>query len=113
MTGINSIVNRWFWDEIHERGITHPYIKDVTIISIDTLALYQGVFSQKGWSIKEMIDAYWKAYRVMDNKKYESVTRVLEEYHSKYQSFKRFVEHFFLDKEIFTKEIEGYGRLFE
>lgn len=113
LTGINSIVNRWFWDEIHERGITHPYIKDVTIISIDTLALYQGVFPQKGCSIKEMIDAYWKNYRVMDNKKYESVTRVLEEYHSKYQSFKRFVERSFLDKEIFTKEIEKYCRLFE
>lgn len=113
LTGINSIVNRWFWDEIHERGITHPYIKDVTIISIDTLALYQGVFPQKGCSIKEMIDAYWKAYRVMDNKKYESATRVLEEYHSKYQSFKRFVGRSFLDKEIFTKEIEKYCRLFE
>lgn len=113
LTGINSIVNRWFWDEIHERGITHPYIKDVTIISIDTLALYQGVFPQKGCSIKEMIDAYWKAYRVMDNKKYESATRVLEEYHSKYQSFKRFVGRSFLDKEIFTQEIEKYCRLFE
>lgn len=113
LTGINSIVNRWFWDEIHERGITHPHIKDVTIMSVDTLVLYQGVFPQKGCSIKEMIDAYWKNYRVMDNKKYESAIRVIEEYHSIYQSFKRFVERSFLDKEIFTKEIEGYGRLFE
>lgn len=82
-------------------------------MSVDTLVLYQGVFPQKGCSIKEMIDAYWKNYRVMDNKKYESAIRVIEEYHSIYQSFKRFVERSFLDKEIFTKEIEGYGRLFE
>lgn len=112
LTGVNAIVNNWFKEELSKRNIIHPYIKELTIISIDTIALFQGIFAQKGFSIKDMINKYWKNYKSIENKKYPTAVDVIKDYPTKYQSFKKFVENSFHKKDLFTKEILKYSDFF-
>ena len=80
--------------------------------SIDTIALFQGIFAQKGFSIKDMINKYWKNYKSIENKKYPTAVDVIKDYPTKYQSFKKFVEISFHRKDLFTKEILKYSNFF-
>lgn len=111
LAGINTLVNQWFITEIKARSIKPEHIKPLTIIDIDSLILYQGLYSQKEYGLRHLIDEYWHWITTTINKKnsrYETVDNKI----MKYLSFKFYLDDIFKDQNIFTQEITQYNKYF-
>lgn len=113
LSGINSLINEWFLEELKRRDIPTTQIKPLTIIDIDTLVVFQGIFSQKDYSLKNMIDKYWKNYDVLNKKKYNTKEEFISNSLRSRFSFKLFCEEEFQCKNIFTSEINQYNKFFK
>jgi len=112
LPGINALLNDWFSTELEFNGINTNNIKDLTIIDIGTLVMYQGLFSQKNNSIRELIDSYWKKCKTENSKKLQTIEDVVCDFLIKYQPFNIYVDEFFKGKNFFTKEIKKYNDCF-
>lgn len=65
--GLNNLVNYWFQielDELKQRGFNTDKIRPVTLIDIDSLILYQDLFSDKIVKLELVIDAYFRQQKV-------------------------------------------------
>lgn len=111
LPGINALINEWFFTELKLNGIDNN-IKNLTIIDIGTLIMYQGLFSQKNNSIRELIDSYWKNCKTLNSKKAQTIEDAVSDYLKIYQPFKIYVEEFFRGKNFVTKEILKYEDCF-
>jgi len=112
LQGINSLLDEWFFTELNLYDIDIKNIKNLTIIDINTLILFQGFISQKNNSIRELIDSYWKNYFTICRKKYPTTEDVVNEFPIRFQSFSNYVENIFKAKNILTKEIKKYDDCF-
>ncbi len=84
-------------------------VKDITIIDMDTLIIYQRLFSQPKYNLRLLIDEYWSNYYKIDRKRnYMTPEEVLEDFPQKYQSFKHFLDSKSADVNYFTKKIDQY-----
>lgn len=114
LSGVNALIDEWFSNELDSdsRDFNKNNIKHITIININTLVLYQGLLSQKGSTIRELIDSYWKNYMTCESKKHVTAEAELDEYGKRFQSFDKYVSNALRDKNIFTKEISKYNQYF-
>jgi hypothetical protein len=65
--GLNNLVNYWFQielEELRKRGLYIDKIRPVTLIDIDSLILYQDLFSNKIVKLEEVIDSYLRQQKV-------------------------------------------------
>jgi hypothetical protein len=113
LSGINALIDEWFSNELDSQNVVEKNIKHLTLININTLILYQGLIAQKGNSIRELIDSYWKNYLKFENKKYPTVEAVVNELPIKFQSFDSYVENVFKNKNIITKGLLKYDQCFQ
>jgi len=113
LSGINTKVNDWFKEELLSRGIEQQKIKNVTIIDIDTLIVYQGLLSESKNNIFNLIDEYWNKNNSGCNKKYSNVYEVINSLPEKYKSFDRFISRKFRNRNIFTSQIQQYSKYFK
>lgn len=111
LPGINALINEWFFTELKLNRIDNN-IKNLTIIDIGTLILYQGLISQKNNSIRELIDSYWKNCETLNSKEAQTIEDVVSDYLKIFQPFKIYVEEFFRGKNFVTKEILKYNDCF-
>jgi len=114
LSGVNALIDEWFSEELNSdsRNFDKNNIKHLTIINISTLILYQGLISQKGMTIRELIDLYWKDYLMFENKKYPTAEAMVNELPIKFQSFDSYVENAFKTKNIITKGLLKYDQYF-
>lgn len=111
LAGINMLINHWFSTEIQSRCLNTKHVRPLTIIDIDSLVLYQGLYSQKEYGLRHLIDDYWHRITLISKKKilgYETVDDKI----MKYLSFKFYLDDKFRNENIFTKEITQYNMYF-
>lgn len=113
LTGINMLLNEWFFKEIGIQEIDKQNIKNLTVININTLILIQGLLSQKEFSLKTLIDSYWLEYNKASTKVYPTPEIVINERLKVSWSFDKFVERKIKGKNLFTKELKKYNSYFE
>ncbi len=112
LTGINALLNEWFFTEIESQKIDKRNIKNLTVININSLILFQGLISQKNYGIRKLIDTYWGEYEKFTSKKYPTPEIVVSELFNVSKSFDKHVEIMLSDKNIFTKELKRYNDYF-
>lgn len=56
--GVSHILNKFFHEELKKQSIVHKSIKDLIVIDIDTLLLYQDFFSKKKNSFSSIMNEY-------------------------------------------------------
>lgn len=113
LPGVNDLLNDWFSSELEIQEFNIRGVKNVTIVDIDTLVLYQGLFSQKENSLRKLIDKYWETKQRFRCKKYQTKEEAIIEYHRSSQSFKSFLDTLLFNKNVFTKEIKKYSEYFK
>lgn len=113
LSGINTKVNDWFKEELFSRGIKQRRVKDVTIIDIDTLIVYQGLFSEHKNNIFNLIDEYWDEKKNNCKKKYSNLHEVINGLPEKYKSFDRFISSKLNKQNMFTWQIKKYFKYLE
>jgi len=106
------LIDEWFFNELDLQKVDKKNIKHLTIIDINTFILFQGLISKKGNTIRELIDLYWKNYTRIENKKYEKVEDVVDEFRIKYQSFNDFVESRYEVNSFIMKKLIKYDQYF-
>jgi len=112
LSGINALIDEWFSNELGLQNVDKNNIKHLTIININTLILYQGLISQKGMTLRELIDLYWKDYLMFENKNYPTDEVEVNDLPIKSQSFDKYVENRFKNKNIITKRVLKYDQYF-
>lgn len=114
LSGVNALVDEWFSEELNSdsRNFNKSNINHFTIININTLVIYQGLLSQNGSTIRELIDSYWTDCLMFENKKYPTAEAVVNELPIKFQSFDSYVESAFKTKNIITKGLLKYDQYF-
>jgi len=112
LPGVNILIDEWFFNELDLLKVDKKNIKHLTIIDINTFILFQGLISKKGNTIRELIDLYWKNYTRIENKKYEKVEDVVDEFRIKYQSFNDFVENRYEVNSYIMKKLLKYDQYF-
>jgi len=113
LSGINSKVNGWFKEELSSRGIDRKKVKNVTIIDIDTLIVYQGLLSESKNNIFNLIDEYWNNNNSNCKKKYSNEYEVINSLPGKYKSFDKFIYSKLNKRNIFTRQIKQYYKYLE
>lgn len=104
LPGINQLVNNEFKKEINNRKINTKQIKDLTIIDIDTLIVYQDVISENKNNIYKLIDEYWTEYKC--NKNYPCKEALIDSLPEKYKNFDQFISKKFLERDILKGELK-------
>lgn len=113
LPAVNQLVNDWFKSEILSLGLNFDQIRDVTIIDIDTLLVYQGLYSENKNNIFKLIDEYWDQYYLNSKKKYHTEQDVVNSFPERYKTFKQFIAHKFSESSVFTWQIKQYSKYFE
>jgi len=113
LNGINTLINQWFISEIKTRKTTinTKQVKPLTIIDIDSLVIYQGLYSKKEFGLRHLIDDYWHRIITIIQKE-NTGNATIEDIMEKYLSFKFYLDNIFKDQNIFTKEITQYNKYF-
>lgn len=113
LPGINQLVNDWFRIELSSNLIGKNKIKNLTIINIDTLIVYQGLLSGHKYNIFTLIDEYWSEYINACNKKYPNVYEVINSMPESYKTFDQFISRKLSSNSIFTWQIKQYSKYFK
>jgi hypothetical protein len=112
LTGINILVNEWFFKELDEQAIDKKNIRNITIININSLILLQGLLSQNEYNLKNIIESYWGAIDKVSRKKFPTREIVISERYKVSCSFDYFVESKFSGKIKLSKEFLKYEEYF-
>lgn len=56
--GMSYMINKLFREELKKEGVSDCRISDLIVIDIDTLILYKGVFSNRRYKFKKVLDDY-------------------------------------------------------
>lgn len=100
LLGINSLINQWFYKELKGTDIDLQRVRNLTIIDMDTLITYQGLFPQKEYSLRTLIDGFWCYI-----KRQESNSTSISSKFNKNKSIKFYLDDNLRGVDIFTKEI--------
>lgn len=108
LSGVNCLVNRWFRNELKERNVDSHRIKDVTIIDIDTLVIFQGVISEKKCNPFGIIDNYWSLCKNTQRSQFISEQQALANHLKQYASFDDFVRMKYSRERVISGILKQY-----
>lgn len=79
--GLNKLINFWFKSELmklSEEGLNIEKVRNITIIDIDTLIIYQDIFKSRNLKLEDCIDSYFNAVNFEKVKNFKSKTDFIE-----------------------------------
>ncbi len=105
--GFNKYINRLFKEELTklmQEGLDVSRVREITVINIDTLMIYQDHLRERKIKLHEVIDAYIKITNFDTKKKY-SLPDAMSKLRSTSLPFSVFIEEFRKESKFVNKEV--------